>query len=88
MDNKLNVQKLGYEVGEPMWVHWDNRRECFNDVIGRTPAEDLITTIGYLVYMDTKSIILGRSIANTEPRTARDVIQIPMSLVASYGEIG
>ena len=25
MDNKLNVQKLGYEVGEPMWVHWDNR---------------------------------------------------------------
>ena len=88
MENKLNVQKLGYEVGEPMWVHWDNRRECFNDVIGRTPAEDLITTIGYLVYMDTKSIILGRSIANTEPRTARDVIQIPMSLVASYGEIG
>ena len=85
MDNKLNVQKLGYEVGEPMWVHWDNRRECFNDVIGRTPAEDLITTIGYLVYMDTKSIILGRSIANTEPRTARDVIQIPMSLVASFG---
>lgn len=85
MENKLNVQKLGYEVGEPMWVHWDNRRECFNDVIGRTPAEDLITTIGYLVYMDTKSIILGRSIANTEPRTARDVIQIPMSLVASFG---
>lgn len=25
MDNKLNVQKLGYEVGEPMWVHWDDR---------------------------------------------------------------
>lgn len=23
MENKLNVQKLGYEVGEPMWVHWD-----------------------------------------------------------------
>ena len=85
MDNKLNVPKLGYKTGEPMWVHWDNRRECVNDVIGRTPAEDLITTIGYLVYMDTKSIILGRSIANTEPRTARDVIQIPMSLVASFG---
>lgn len=22
MDNKLNVQKLGYEVGEPMWATW------------------------------------------------------------------
>ncbi|RLT78464.1 hypothetical protein [Bacteroides acidifaciens] len=88
MVNELNVPKLEYKTGEPMWVHWDNRMECFNDVIGRTPAEDLITTIGYLVYMDNKSIILGRSISNTEPRTARDVIQIPMSLVASYGEIG
>ena len=63
MENKLNVPKLEYKTGEPMWVHWDNRRECFNDVIGRTPAEDLITTIGYLVYM----------------------VQIPMSLVASFG---
>lgn len=88
MTDELNVPKLEYKTGEPMWVHWDDRRECFNDVIGRLPAEDLITTIGYLVYMDDKSIILGRSIANTEPRTARDVIQIPMSLVASYGEIG
>lgn len=81
----MNV--INYEVGEPMWVHWDNRMECFNDVIGRTPVEDLITTVGYLVYMDDKSIILGRSIANTEPQTVRDVVQIPMSLVASYGSL-
>ncbi len=87
MINELNVPKLEYKTGEPMWVHWDDRRECFNDVIGHLPAEDLITTIGYLVYMDDKSIILGRSIANTEPQTARDVIQIPMSLVVSYGSL-
>lgn len=46
MDNKLNVQKLGYEVGEPMWVHWDNRyvlreynREQKHTMI--EPVEDL-----------------------------------------------
>lgn len=26
MENKLNVPKLEYKTGEPMWVHWDNRR--------------------------------------------------------------
>ncbi len=86
MENKLNVQKLGYEVGEPMWVHWDDRYVWRGGhILGKCPDENLITTVGYLAYMDDKSIILGRSIANTEPRTARDVIQIPMSLVASYG---
>ena len=25
MENKLNVPKLEYKTGEPMWVHWDNR---------------------------------------------------------------
>lgn len=24
MENKLNVPKLEYKTGEPMWVHWDN----------------------------------------------------------------
>lgn len=23
MENKLNVPKLEYKTGEPMWVHWD-----------------------------------------------------------------
>lgn len=32
MENKLNVQKLGYEVGEPMWVHWDNRYVLREDI--------------------------------------------------------
>lgn len=35
MDNKLNVQKLGYEVGEPMWVHWDDRYVVFKVRTGK-----------------------------------------------------
>lgn len=60
MDNKLNVQKLGYEVGEPMWVHWDDRYVWRGGhILGECPDENLITTVGYLAYMDDKSIILG-----------------------------
>lgn len=59
MDNKLNVQKLGYEVGEPMWVHWDDRYVWRGGhILGECPDENLITTVGYLAYMDDKSIIL------------------------------
>ena len=65
MDNKLNVQKLGYEVGEPMWVHWDDRYVLRGGhILGKCPDENLITTVGYLAYMDDKSIILGRGIEN------------------------
>lgn len=32
--------------------------------MGRCPDENLITTVGYLAYMDDKSIILGRGIEN------------------------
>ena len=47
MDNKLNVQKLGYEVGEPMWVHWDNRYVLRGGhILGKCPDENLITTEG------------------------------------------
>lgn len=43
MDNKLNVQKLGYEVGEPMWVHWDNRYVLRGGhILGKCPDEKLI----------------------------------------------
>lgn len=90
MENKLNVQKLGYEVGEPMWVHWDNRYVLRGGhILGKCPDENLITTVGYLAYMDDKSIILGRGIENhcdeDGTRRVKDTIQIPMSLVASYG---
>ena len=53
MENKLNVQKLGYEVGEPMWVHWDDRYVWRGGhILGECPDENLITTVGYLAYMD------------------------------------
>lgn len=59
MDNKL---KLGYEVGEPMW---DDRYVLRGGhILGKCPDENLITTVGYLAYMDDKSIILGRGIEN------------------------
>lgn len=46
MENKLNVQKLGYEVGEPMWVHWDNRYVLRGGhILGKCPDENLITTV-------------------------------------------
>ena len=90
MDNKLNVQKLGYEVGEPMWVHWDNRYVLRGGhILGKCPDENVITTVGYLAYMDDKSIILGRGIENhcdeDGTRRVKDTIHIPMSLVASFG---
>lgn len=51
MENKLNVQKLGYEVGEPMWVHWDDRYVWRGGhILGECPDENLITTVGYLAY--------------------------------------
>lgn len=89
MDNKLNVQKLGYEVGEPMWVHWDDRYVLRGGhILGKCPDENLITTVGYLAYMDDKSIILGRGIENhcdeDGTRRVKDTIHIPMSLVASF----
>lgn len=76
MDNKLNVQKLGYEVGEPMWVHWDDRYVLRGGhILGECP--------------DDKSIILGRGIENhcneDGTRRVKDTIHIPMSLVASFG---
>lgn len=47
MENKLNVQKLGYEVGEPMWVHWDDRYVWRGGhILGECPDENLITTVG------------------------------------------
>jgi len=65
MDNKLNVQKLGYKAGDPMWVHWDDRYVLRGGhILGKCPDENLITTVGYLAYMDDKSIILGRGIEN------------------------
>ena len=45
--------------------------------------------MGYLAYMDDKSIILGRGIENhcneDGTRRVKDTIHIPMSLVASFG---
>lgn len=65
MENKLNVPKLEYKTGEPMWVHWDNRYVLRGGhILGKCPDENLITTVGYLAYMDDKSIILGRGIEN------------------------
>lgn len=49
----------------------------------------MITIVGYLAYMDDKSIILGRGIENhcdeDGTRRVKDTIHIPMSLVASFG---
>lgn len=62
MENKLNVPKLEYKTGEPMW---DNRYVLRGGhILGKCPDENLITTVGYLAYMDDKSIILGRGIEN------------------------
>lgn len=59
----MNV--VNYEVGEPMWVHWDDRYVWRGGhILGECPDENLITTVGYLAYMDDKSIILGRGIEN------------------------
>jgi hypothetical protein len=84
MENKLNVQKLGYEVGEPMWVHWDDRYVWRGGhILGECPDENLITTVGYLAYMDDKSIILGRGIENhcneDGTRRVKDTIPPPHS---------
>lgn len=58
-------------------------------ILGKCPDENLITTVGYLAYMDDKSIILGRGIENhcdeDGTRRVKDTIYIPMSLVASFG---
>ena len=58
-------------------------------ILGKCPDENLITTVGYLAYMDDKSIILGRGIENhcdeDGTRRVKDTIHIPMSLVASFG---
>ena len=79
-----------YKTGEPMWVHWDNRYVLRGGhILGKCPDENLITTVGYLAYMDDKSIILGRGIENhcdeDGTRRVKDTIHIPMSLVASFG---
>lgn len=77
-------------LGEPMWVHWDDRYVWRGGhILGECPDENLITTVGYLAYMDDKSIILGRGIENhcneDGTRRVKDTVQIPMSLVASFG---
>lgn len=36
MENKLNVPKLEYKTGEPMWVHWSQLLE-----VGIDNADDL-----------------------------------------------
>ena len=41
MENKLNVPKLEYKTGEPMWVHWDNRYVLRGGHIMIEPVEDL-----------------------------------------------
>lgn len=42
MENKLNVPKLEYKTGEPMWVHWDNRYVLRGGhILGKCPVEDL-----------------------------------------------
>lgn len=47
MENKLNVPKLEYKTGEPMWVHWDNRYVLRGGhILGKCPDENLITTGG------------------------------------------
>ena len=84
----MNV--VNYEVGEPMWVHWDDRYVWRGGhILGECPEENMITTVCYLAYMDDKSIILGRGIENhcneDGTRRVKDTVQIPMSLVASYG---
>ena len=44
MENKLNVPKLEYKTGEPMWVHWDNRYVLRGGhILGECPDENLIT---------------------------------------------
>lgn len=89
MSNKLNVPELEYKPGEPMWVHWDDRYIGITGVIGKCPHENLITTLGYLVSMDDRAIVLSRSIRITSnEEIGQDLIQIPMSLVASYGSLG
>lgn len=46
MENKLNVPKLEYKTGEPMWVHWDNRYVLRGGhILGKCPDENLITTV-------------------------------------------
>lgn len=37
MENKLNVPKLEYKTGEPMWVHWDNRRIAWRTYTRKMP---------------------------------------------------
>lgn len=61
MENKLNVPKLEYKTGEPMWVHWDNRYVLRGGhILGKCPDENLITTVGYLAMeqMGLKDVLL------------------------------
>ena len=88
-DYDISMHELDVCVGEPMWVHWDNRYVLRGGhILGKCPDENLITTVGYLAYMDDKSIILGRGIENhcdeDGTRRVKDTIHIPMSLVASF----
>lgn len=51
MENKLNVQKLGYEVGEPMWVHWDDRYVWRGGhILGECPDEKFDNHSGLGIY--------------------------------------
>ena len=59
MENKLNVPKLEYKIGEPMWVHWDNRYVWRGGhILGKCPDENLITTVGIKIQRYCKSLWL------------------------------
>lgn len=70
-------------------INVDEVEEIVPVLVGKLLENNLITTVGYLAYMDDKSIILGRGIENhcneDGTRRVKDTVQIPMSLVASYG---
>lgn len=70
-------------------INVDEVEEIVPVLVGKLLENNLITTVGYLAYMDDKSIILGRGIENhcdeDGTRRVKDTIHIPMSLVASFG---
>lgn len=70
-------------------INVDEVKEIVPVLVDKLLENNLITTVGYLAYMDDKSIILGRGIENhcneDGTRRVKDTVQIPMSLVASYG---
>lgn len=85
----MNV--VNYEVGEPMWVHWDDRYVWRGGhILGKCPDENLITTVGYLAYMDDKSIVLASSIygINIPDSLCKDCMVIPKAYIKDITSIG